>query len=302
MSPLHHDDVSFTHAIDKYASPAVAQNTRKDVPDVDSGEVDLLWGERAWWKAKTIRSALQKLVAVSDIDDEMVCLLHIALPISAHGLVTGCFSLMDVSLIGYLAGAREASVFVLVSSLTWLPTTLAYGIFEALAKVVPDAIHRENRRLAGAYLTAAVLLFTLAMIPIGAFWSIMTRATFLRFGFDEITADLAQQYAYIQIFLEWISGMAYSMNLFLDLIGHGRFSWWSGLVFGCGQSAAVVLQTLLGTKNLMYIGLCRSLIASFHVLTSMSSAVWWGMLDGYSVGIASLSCFVSIIREQTNDC
>ena len=46
---------------------------------------------------------------------------------------------MDVSLIGYLVGAREASVFVLVSSLTWLPTTLPYGIFEEL-----DVLNKEE--------------------------------------------------------------------------------------------------------------------------------------------------------------
>ncbi|KAG7342393.1 MATE efflux family protein [Nitzschia inconspicua] len=288
LSRLHHDDVSFTEAIDNYQGPALSY-PRKDESDSDSGDVDILCGERAWWKPKMLRSAVRKLVKVSDVDDEMKSLLHMALPLSAYGFITGSFNLLDVSLIGYLAGTEDAAVFVIVSLLTWLPTTLTYGIFEALAKLIPDAANQDDGRLAGTYISTALVLFSVAMVPIGLFWSLLTRSTFLRFGFDDSTALLAQHFAYVQISHEWVSGIGYGVNLFLDVIGHDRFSSSSGLVFGCGQTAAILLQTILGKKSLVNIGICRSLFASLHVVATIFLAAWKGWLDGCNRGNATVS-------------
>jgi MatE len=292
LSRLHHDDVSFSEAIDKYKNQTITYPTT-DNSEIDSGEVDICCGERAWWKPKMIRAALQKLVHVSDIDDEMMALLRTAWPTSAHGFITGLFSLVDISLIGYLVGTKEASVFVLVSLLVWLPTTLTYGLFEALIKFVPESIDHNKMKEAGLYLTTAMGLFSLSMIPIGIFWSFLTKMAFLRLGFDDDFAELAQQYAYIQISIEWLSGIGYCINLFLDIIGHQRFSSYSILVLGFGQTAAIILQTLLGKNSLIYIGLCRSLFASLHVLTTLLLTAWWGWLDKY---VSGNSCLPFTVR------
>jgi Na+-driven multidrug efflux pump len=134
-------------------------------------------------------------------------LLHIALPASAQGFFNGLFNLLDVSLIGYLVGTQEACVFVLVATLTWLPTTLTYGLFEALAKLIPYTMDHCNPKLAGFFLSMAMVFFTFTMASIGLFWTFTMKMTWLRFGFDDNAALLAEQYVYVQITLDWISGL-----------------------------------------------------------------------------------------------
>jgi hypothetical protein len=286
LSRMHHDDVSFTEAIDNYTSPPV-RFPRMDNPQDELGEIDIFCGDRAWWKPTMIRSTWNKLVHISDVDDEMMALLQSAIPASAQGLLHGLFNLLDVSLIGYLVGTQEASVFVLVSMLTWLPTTLTYGSFEALAKLIPHTMDHGNRKVAGLYLFIAMASFTFAMISFGLFWTFNMQMIFLRIGFDENAASLAAKYASVQTTIDWISGIGYCLHLLLDVTGHERFSTCSNLIFGLGQNSAVVFQALLGTKSLLYVGLCRALFAAVHVLATIFLAVWWGYLDDYNICIAA---------------
>jgi hypothetical protein len=291
LSRLHQDEVSFSEAIDRYTTPTIHFPTIMDHPQDEKiilGEIDIFCGDRAWWKPKMILSAWNNLVHVSDIDDEMIALLRIALSASGQGFLNGLFNLLDVSLIGYLVGTKEASIFVLVSTLTWLPTTLTYGFFEALAKLIPPTMDQINQKLAGLFLLMAVMSFTFAMLLIGLFWSFTMKMTFIRIGFDESTASLAEQYAYVQIAFEWISGIGYCLHLLLDISGHERYSSFSNLIFGLGQTTAVVFQSLFGTKSLLYVGLCRALFAALHVLGSTFLVVWKGWLDHYKFCMAAI--------------
>jgi O-antigen/teichoic acid export membrane protein len=240
-----------------------------------------------------IKVAFDKLIEISDADDEMMALLQTALPYSAQGFASGFFNLLDVSLIGYLVGTEEASIFVIVSILSWLPTTFTYGFFESLAILVPDAIEHDNPNLAGTYMNTAIVLFTMAMIPIGTFLSFLTTRVFVRLGFAPETAELAQQYAYVQIASEWIAGIGYCVHLFLDLTGHERYCTYTNLVFGFGQTLAVVLQSLAGKNNLVNVGLCRAMFAALHVLSSSLMVVCWGWFDKYSSGIREIPFAVS---------
>jgi hypothetical protein len=288
MSRLHYDEVSFTEAVDKYQKPMADATPTGPSGGETPFEVDLLYGEYAWWKPKVIKSGVDKIIDASEIDDEMIGLFKTAVPFSIQGSCTGFFNLLDVALIGYLVGTEEASIFVIVSMLTWLPTTFMYGFFEALARLVPDTMEGHNDVLAGSYINASVTLFTLGMLPIGLLWSYMTRQTFLWMGFDVHTAELAQQYAYIQVVLEWITGLGYCLHLFLDIIGHERYSTWLNLMFSAGQSLGVVVQSLAGQNSILYVGLCRTVFACCHVLISSFLVICRGWLDEYSNGIVDI--------------
>jgi hypothetical protein len=287
MSRLHHDDVSFTEAIDRY------RKTMDHPMDSPCGggkpfEVDLLYGEYAWWKPTVIKGGLDKIIDASEVDDEMVELIRTAIPYSIQGFFTGFFNLLDVALIGYLVGTEEACIFVVVSLLTWLPTTFMYGFFEALARLVPGTVEDENDIRRGSYVNASVALFTVGMVPVGVLWSYVTEQTFLWLGFDAGSAELAQQYAYIQVVLEWVTGVGYCLHLFLDVIGHERYSTYLNLAFGVGQTLGVVVQSLAGQNSLIYVGLCRTVFACSHVLASSFFAICCGWLDEYTNGIVDM--------------
>lgn len=285
MSRLHHDDVSFTEAVDNYRAPSFY---RLPTDEEGSGDVNALFGKHAWWRPKTIMAAFDGLVGISDFDDEMMVLVKSSLPSSFQGFWTGAFNLLDVSLVGLLLGTEEASVFVIVSLLTWLPTTFNYGFCEALAKLVPAALEQDESKVAGMYLNTCMSLYTLGMIVVGLIWSLLTQQTFLWLGFDNETACLAQQYAYIQVALEWVTGIGYCIHLFLDVTGHERYSTFANMAFGIGQTSGILLASFFGQDNLVYVGLCRFMFAAFHVLASSLIVVNLGWVDGYCNGILSI--------------
>jgi hypothetical protein len=145
-----------------------------------------------------------------------------------------------------------------------------------------------NPKLAGLFLSMAMVFFTFTMASIGLFWTFTMKMTLLRFGFDDNAALLAEQYVYVQITLDWISGIGYCLHLLLDVTGHERYSTCSNIIFGLGQTTAVVFQTVLGTKSLLYVGLCRALFAALHVLGTTFLVGWWGWLDHYNMCIAAI--------------
>jgi MatE len=283
MSRLHHDDVSFTEAVDKYR--AVSQY-RGDGPSAD--ESDFLLRKHACWGPKAILAALDGLVRISDFDDEMASLVGTSLPSSFQGSWTGFFNLLDVSLIGQMLGTEEASVFVVVNLLTWLPNTFNYGFCEALAKLVPVALERDDPKLAGAYLNASLSMYTLGMTLVGLMWSLLTHRAFIWFGFDEEAATLAQQYAYVQIISEWVSGIGYTVHLFLDVTGQHRYSTFANMTFGVGQTLGIVLPALMGQRHLFRVGLWRTFFAAFHVLGSSLIVVNLGWVNNVSNGLWSI--------------
>lgn len=196
MSRLHQDDVSFTEAIDKYGP---AKSHQRDPGPQNMAEVDLVCGERAWWRPAMLRDGFDRLVSISECDDEMMALVRSAVPFSGQAFVTGFLNLLDVALVGQWLGTREASIFVIVSLLTWLPTTFVYGFAEALAKLVPAALEVDRNAKAGNYLSTSFVWFTLFMVPIGVLWSFQMSNALVWFGFDKETADQAQSYAQVHV-------------------------------------------------------------------------------------------------------
>lgn len=239
LSPLDEDAVSFTDAIDHYRldNPTPATTERRkmmlaasSVDDQSSnsgdvlpagGDIDVFCGPRAWWRPVIWKESMDRLIHISDLDDEMWALIRSMIPLSTQALVAGSLQIIEVGLIGRLLGTPALTIFVVVGVLTWLPTTFVYGFAEALAKIVPDTIERdiinnnggvvedeelcqkENQggtaRKIGQYFTTAVVWIMIGMIPIGLFWSYFTATTFEWLGMTSSLAIQAQPYAHIQV-------------------------------------------------------------------------------------------------------
>jgi hypothetical protein len=95
--------------------------------------------------------------------------------------------------------------------------------------------------------------------------------------------------------VEWISGLGYCLHLFLDITGHEGYSTFANIAFGVGQSVGVLVQGFSPQNSLIYVGICRATLATFHVLGSGFIVVWWGWLDQYNSGFADLPFRVCLI-------
>ena len=244
MSHLHHDDVSFNEAVDSYSPTQYRLPTEQE-----SGEVDILCGEHAWWKPDMLAGVLDRIVGIAEFDNELSEIVKSALPFSMQSFAGGVFNLVDIGLVSHLFGGSEVSVFVVVPLLTWIANAANYGFCEALGKTIPVAMGKTHDELSGKYLYTSLSLYTVGMLPTAIIWSLATKPMFLWLGFDNETADLAQTYAYMQVLLEWITGIEYCSQLFLDIIGHEKYSTFTIFGQNLGQTLGVVLPVFVGPST-----------------------------------------------------
>jgi hypothetical protein len=286
LSRLNPDDVSFNEAIDYYGD----NKGHYHLPnDVGTGEVDILCGEHAWWKPFMIAAGFDRVVGVAEWDNELTTLFHLALPLSLQSLVLGILTLLDISLVGYMFGTKEANAFILITLLTELTNTINYGFFETLGSVLPYVIGTTNEGLAGKYLDTSLLLYSIGSIPVFLVWSTLAGPITLWFGFDEVTAELATSFAFSQVALEYMSGLGYCMHLLFDLTGHERFGSFTTLFLKLSQTTGVIMPLFVGQTTLGSIGIWRLGLSMFSMMFSAivaSSAGWFrpfreGLLTGW---------------------
>eukprot|EP00529_Nitzschia_sp_RCC80_P003533 CAMPEP_0113455300 /NCGR_PEP_ID=MMETSP0014_2-20120614/8305_1 /TAXON_ID=2857 /ORGANISM="Nitzschia sp." /LENGTH=1125 /DNA_ID=CAMNT_0000346727 /DNA_START=534 /DNA_END=3911 /DNA_ORIENTATION=- /assembly_acc=CAM_ASM_000159 len=335
LPPLDQDDVSFTDAIDHYRtnnptalkakSMMMAKTDDQSMTSTDvlpdQAEIDVFCGPRAWWRPIIWKQTMDRLIHISDFDDEMWALIRTTIPLSTQALFTGGLQIIEVGLVGTYLGTGALTIFVVVGLLLWLPTTFVYGFAESIAKLIPETLEDDleykdededighkrdeeqiriaSRRKAGQYFTTATMLITVGMIPIGVFWSYYTSATFEWLGMPTSLAGSAQSFAQIQVISEFLTVLLYTFHLFLDLVGLSTYSSISGLLYGVGQTAGVVVPVVLRLNGTMatidaeeviiYIAMLRAFIAVMHLITTTLIVVFSRLLDrSYLRGIFTM--------------
>lgn len=286
MSRLQHDDVSFNEAIDTYG-----QSNYQLPKEETSGEIDIIFGKNAWWRFKMILGGFDRTVGIAEWDEELVALFKLALPFSLQSFATGFFNILDVALIGHFVGATEANAFVIVTSLTWITNTFNFGFCEVLGKTIPSA--DDNHKLAGIYLNTSMAMYTIGIIPIAIIWFSSTRAIFLWFGFDDTTAEVAQDFAYLQVMLEWVTGMDYCFHLFLDVTGHEKYSTITMFISNIGQTLGVVVPVLAGQKGLVWVGVYRVAFSGLLVFGNGVIILFLGWIEPFAKGFLTMPLNVS---------
>jgi Na+-driven multidrug efflux pump len=190
-------------------------------------------------------------------------------------------------------GTTEANAFVVVNLLTWITSTLNYGFCETLGKTIPIALGEENNKLAGIYLNTSMTLYTIGIIPIAIIWSLLSRETLLWLGFDDTTAQMAQDFAYLQVMLEWVTGIDYCFHLFLDVTGHEKYSTVTMFIYNIGQTLGVVVPVLAGKKGLIWVGVCRVAFSILLVFGNGVIILFLGWIEPFSQGFLTVPLSVS---------
>ena len=211
LSKLNPDDVSFNDAIDFDEDYPTRQHT-------NAGEIDILWGERAWWKPSMLAAGFDLIVDVAEWDKEMMKLLKAAGPLSLQSSLSGAVRILDVALIGHFVGHKEANAFIIMSLLTELSNTLNYGFLETLGSILPYAIgDGSDSGSAGRYLDTSMMLYVFGCVAqVFLLWVYAAVPVTMWFGFDMETAQLAKSFVLSQAMLESVGGLNYWLHLVLD--------------------------------------------------------------------------------------
>lgn len=99
-----------------------------------------------------------------------------------------------------------------------------------------------------------------------------------------------------QVAFEYLTGIGYAFHLFLDVTGHQRYSTFSNMAFGVGQTVGVVVPVLVmsGRQDaIVYVAISRTLIAVIHFIGNGIIATYFGWLDDFRAGILEIPFRVS---------
>lgn len=215
LSKLNPDDVSFNDAVDFDENDL---DDHQHSTSTNPGEIDILWGDHAWWKPSMLAAGFDRVVDVSEWDEELTKLSKAAVSPSLQSALSGALRIVDVALIGHFVGTKEANAFILTCIATELSNTINYGFMETLGKVLPYAIDNDvDHGCAGRYLDTSVMLYVLgSIVQVFLLWVYATEPLTLWFGFDLETAELAKNFIFSQAILECVGGLNYWLHLVLD--------------------------------------------------------------------------------------
>lgn len=187
-------------------------------------EINLLYGPRPWYFYYCSGRFLRKLKKCARWDDEMRAVVGLTVPFVTRRIVVDVFALMEVGVIGRVLGTRALSAFFAVELVIELATMLLHGLPASLSVLVSQAIGAGNYKLAGTYVQLSVWVHQIVYLPVMLFWWNRFDGIVKWLGFDEETAESAQEYAEFALVCKVVSSFDDALHCVLNAAGFEAYS------------------------------------------------------------------------------
>jgi len=220
LPPLDANDISPNDAADandpgNYILPK---------PDIEGDQdVDLCCGQQAWWHPSMIGAAFDRVVSIAEWDHEMKRIIKLCVPYAFTALIEGIGDAVYVGLVANFLGTEALSALTLVQTLFELTGNFFGGILASEATLCSHAVGAGNHSLAGKYVQVSSVIYSLLMIPNSVIWMYFIFDIVILFGFPESTAKIAENFAIVCLFNDWIAGLHEAYSGLLEVIGFEKF-------------------------------------------------------------------------------
>lgn len=178
-----------------------------------------------------------------------------------------------------------------------IPSNAFFFADPAIGVLGPQADGVGNNLLVGRYMQLGLIFYTIGSIPGLAIWTFFTKDAVLWFGFDEETANIAQEYAYPFLAATFFHATGEVLDSYLEIKGHERFSMWVELGGTTIETLAVLAMAMLGVKNMFIIGTVQAVLDLLLTILTVVYVVYKGWLDDCWEGLARTSGLKVIGRK-----
>ena len=258
---------------DIFVSPddAVDANDPGVVPvekvPMEGEELDLCCGAHAWWRPVMMAAALDRLLDIAEWDRETKRILNLSIPFSLAAIASGLFETIRVALVANFIGTDAVAAYTIVLLVLGLTQEFFGGFALTSASLCSQAIGRGNHKLAGEYVQISCILYTLCFIPNVVVWMFFTDDVVRLFGFNEATAQMAQEYARYFVIGQWFEGLDEAYGSLMEVIGHERYTLFMDVaneVF----STCIILTSLLTQ---------RTTLSDIGIIEMATEALFFGL-------------------------
>jgi len=252
---------------------------------MEGENIDLVYGNRAWWWPSMMAAAFDRLLQVAEWDKEMKRILSLAIPFSLAAASKGGFELVRVALVANFVGTDAVGAYTIVLLILGLTQEFFGGFALTNASLCSHAVGVDNHFQAGKYVQISSVLYSLCMIPNVFVWMFFTDDVVRLFGFNELTCQMAQDYARFYVLTQYIQGWEEAYGSLLCVIEHELF--YTVMRIGNQVVATCFILGLVLTKptTLGQIGLVElGSQALFFALTLLITN-WAGWMKDYTKGM-----------------
>jgi len=277
LSKLDHDAISVRDAVD--ARDGLHMPSEYD-------------GKMAHYSTKNntdcnsyISGAWNRLMTTVVWDKEMKKYLALAAHYSAQGILVEILGVVEIAFIGHFMGIRQASAYIVVSTITGFTGTITTGFYECAGVLIPQADGARNNLMVGRYMQLAMIFYLITAIPGAIFWYFYTEKAVLWYKFDEETAKMAQLYYFATVPVYATYGIDAVLYELLNTVGHEKYSTWFTVISSCIHTGIVIGMLYLGVTDIYYLGLFESVSAIISLIVNFTFIVRSGWLNSYWEGL-----------------
>ena len=251
-----------------------------------------------FWQPSLIstKAAFDQTVQLAEWDSEMKRIVRLCIPYSIAALVESIVSVIIVALVSRYLGVEAVAAFTVVGIILEPSSEFLGGILASETTLCSQAIGNCNFDLAGQYVQVAAFLYTVLMIPNAIVWSFFVDDLIILFGFDESTAKMGQDYAFVLLFHQWVLAMNSSYHELLNVIDFEQYSTTINAIEGISAVVATALLLVFRPDTtIQQVGIVHLIISAFFLLFTLWFTICVGWMNKYLTGlVGSLAIRVSI--------
>ena len=188
-------------------------------------------------------------------DRETKRILRLAIPFTFSAIVDNTSELIILAIISHTLGTDAMVAYAMTDGLVGITSSFMGGWHEAVTSLVSMACGAQNYDLAGQYVQIACISYVLCEIPVGCIWVATMSKILLLMGFDDSVAMLGQDFVWVRILINIMTGVNQCLLDFLAAVEYAAFANVMYCV-GCGGSAGgVALFAYQFDASLVVLGL-----------------------------------------------
>ena len=188
-------------------------------------------------------------------DRETKRILRLAIPFTFSAIANNASELIILAIISHTLGTDAMVAYAMTYGLVGITFSFMGGWHEAVTSLVSMAYGAQNYDLAGQYVQIACISYVLCEIPVGITWVATMSKILLLMGFDDSVAMLGQDFVWVRILINIMTGVNECLLDFLAAVEYAAFANVMYCVGYVGSAGGVALFAYQFDASLVVLGL-----------------------------------------------
>ena len=240
---------------------------------------------------------LQLMWTIVRYDRESKRILRLAIPFCCSAIAKTSSELCIQAIISNTLGTVDMVAYSMTYGIVGISFSFMGGWHDAVTTLVSMAYGAENYELAGQYLQTACISYIICEIPMGLIWYLTMDKILLLMGFEVSVAQLGQDFVWVRVLVNIMTGINQSLFNFMSSIEHETFANVMSCTYAIANASFVALAAYLFDASLIVLGLVLLVNSTLVFFLIVIIPIEMGWVEKFEVGL--LGSWID--REVLND-